>query len=65
VRIGQRIQLGEYIANSGNTGFTTGPHLHFAVWRNSGVADVSIPIEFAGIGGVPITPATSMPLTAY
>jgi hypothetical protein len=26
---------------------------------------VSIPIEFAGIGGVPITPATSMPLTAY
>ena len=65
VRIGQRIQLGEYIANSGNTGFTTGPHLHFAVWRNAGVADVSIPFEFAGIGGVPITPATSMPLTAY
>jgi murein DD-endopeptidase MepM/ murein hydrolase activator NlpD len=65
VRIGQRIQLGEYIANSGNTGFTTGPHLHFAVWRNAGVADVSIPIQFAGIGGVPITPTTSLPLTAY
>ncbi len=65
VRIGQKIQLGEYIANSGNTGFTTGPHLHFAVWRNAGVADVSIPFEFAGIGGEPIMPATSMPLTAY
>ncbi len=65
VRVGQRIQLGEYIANSGNTGFTTGPHLHFAVWRNAGVADVSIPIEFAGIGGMPIVPATSVPLTAY
>ncbi len=65
VRIGQRIQLGEYIANSGNTGFTTGPHLHFAVWRNAGVADVSIPIEFAGIGGTPVVPATSIPLTAY
>jgi murein DD-endopeptidase MepM/ murein hydrolase activator NlpD len=65
VRIGQKIQLGEYIANSGNTGFTTGPHLHFAVWRNAGAADVSIPIEFAGIGGEPVVPATSMPLTAY
>lgn len=65
VRIGQRLQVGEYIANSGNTGFTTGPHLHFAVWRNAGVADVSIPIQFAGIGGVPVTPTTSMPLTAY
>jgi murein DD-endopeptidase MepM/ murein hydrolase activator NlpD len=65
VRIGQRIQLGEYIANSGNTGFTTGPHLHFAVWRNAGAADVSIPFEFAGIGGTPIIPTTSMALTAY
>jgi murein DD-endopeptidase MepM/ murein hydrolase activator NlpD len=65
VRIGQHVRLGEYIANSGNTGFTTGPHLHFAVWRNAGAADVSIPVEFAGLGGAAVTAVTSTPLTAY
>jgi murein DD-endopeptidase MepM/ murein hydrolase activator NlpD len=65
VRIGQRVRLGEYIANSGNTGFTTGPHLHFAVWRNVAGEDVSIPVQFAGLGGAPVAAATSTPLTAY
>jgi len=65
VHIGQHVAAGEYIANSGNTGFTTGAHLHFAVLRNSGSAEVSVPVQFAGIGGMPVTPATSMELTAY
>ncbi len=65
VRMGEHVARGQYLANSGNTGFTSGPHLHFAVMRNSGYEDVSVPIQFAGIAGVPVVPVTQMPLTAY
>ena len=65
VRIGQHVARGEYIANSGNTGFTSGPHLHFVVWRNAGDADVSVPVQFGGSGGTAVTPLTSIELTAF
>ncbi|MGB6306200.1 MAG: peptidoglycan DD-metalloendopeptidase family protein [Steroidobacteraceae bacterium] len=65
VHIGDRVVRGQYIADSGNTGFTSGPHLHFAVLRNAGGVSVSVPILFAGGGGIAITPATGMALTAY
>ena len=65
VRIGAHVVRGQYIADSGNTGFTSGPHLHFAVIRNAGTTDVSVPIQFAGIAEVGVTPETQMQLTAY
>lgn len=34
VREGQRIAAGQRIAYSGNTGYSTGPHLHFTVFKN-------------------------------
>jgi len=49
VRIGEHIARGQYIADSGNTGFSSGPHLHFAVVRNAGGTNVSVPIQFAAL----------------
>lgn len=37
VNVGQEVNTGDIIAYSGNTGYTTGPHLHFTVYASQGV----------------------------
>ena len=51
VSIGQRVGLGEPIGYSGNTGFSSGPHLHFALQINTGMRLVSIPFKMVGPQG--------------
>jgi hypothetical protein len=49
VRVSQRVRAGQRIGLSGNTGFTTGPHLHFAIQVNRGMRLESIPFRMAGV----------------
>jgi murein DD-endopeptidase MepM/ murein hydrolase activator NlpD len=56
VRLGARIRAGQQIARSGNTGFSSGPHLHFAIQRNVGMQLVSLPFKFETAAGAPAAP---------
>lgn len=47
VVLGQRVEAGEFIALSGNTGFSSGAHLHFSVFKTrDGKGRASIPVKF-------------------
>lgn len=51
VRPGQRVRAGDVIGLSGNTGFASGPHLHFSVQANRGMRLESIPFRMRGPDG--------------
>jgi murein DD-endopeptidase MepM/ murein hydrolase activator NlpD len=49
---GQWLVNGTVIAQSGNSGFSNGPHLHFAVQRNTGMQLESIPFRMQSVNGI-------------
>ncbi len=53
VKVGDNVVRGQKIGLSGNTGYSTTPHLHFAVYRASEWGGVqSIPVRFQSAEGI-------------
>ncbi|HEY7773523.1 MAG TPA: peptidoglycan DD-metalloendopeptidase family protein [Marinagarivorans sp.] len=46
VTAGQSVNAGDLLGQSGTSGFSTGPHLHFVVRKNAGFKTESIPFTF-------------------
>ena len=57
IRPGQLVGTGQWLANSGNTGYSSGPHLHFVIQLNVGMALESMPFRFKQPLGQTLTPA--------
>lgn len=47
VKKGEEIRQGQAVARSGNTGLSTGPHLHYSVWKDGVLLD---PMAFVTLG---------------
>ena len=56
VKPGDRVRAVQVIGRSGTSGFSTGPHLHFVIRRNTGMDFKSLPFQFKLADGSLFTP---------
>ena len=65
VTIGEEVRRGDVIGRSGNSGYSTGPHLHFAIVVASKEGNVAVPFAFVGPSQSVVIPETGVELTAH
>lgn len=62
---GDKIEKGQIIGISGNTGWSSGPHLHFMVSQNKDFKSISLPIKFMNYEGELFIPQESKSYYGY
>lgn len=60
VKPGDSVEVGQRLARSGSSGYSTGPHLHFVIRKNSHREGRSIPFKFLDSTGKHYTPRAGM-----
>ncbi len=60
VKPGDKVEAGQPLAKSGSSGFSSGPHLHFVIYRNAGFRQLSIPFQFMTKNGNLVEPVKGL-----
>ena len=62
VEVGEQVCVGQVLARSGTSGFSTGPHLHFVIRKNIGFKYKSVPFLFKDTNNNQFIPRRGMML---